>query len=57
MRKLTIIEKTFLYKTLVIYKIIHLAHIKDAPKNYYPFIIDILLLSSVAKILYAFLEV
>lgn len=57
MRKLIIIEKTFLYKTLVIYKIIHLAHIKDAPKDYYPFIIDILLLSSVAKILYAFLEV
>ena len=57
MRKLTIIEKTFLYKILVIYKIIHLAHIKDAPKDYYPFIIQFLLLSRVPKILYAFLEV
>ena len=57
MRKLTIIEKTFLYKILVIYKIIHLAHIKEAPKDYYPFIIQLLLLSRVPKILYAFLEV
>ena len=57
MRKLTIIEKTFLYKILVIYKIIHLAHIKDAPKDYYPFIIQLLLLSRVTKILHAFLEV